>query len=133
MRVKLPWITPEIHLIKLDGAPADMDLASLPDEELEKMAASPVFYQASEGFVTREIAGEVLAIPVGMQTQSLNGMVTFSEAGAFLWKLLEKRRTREDLIVHLAKEYDQRMEQVSQDVDEFLERALKRGLVVECK
>lgn len=131
--MKQPWITPEVHFIKLDAAPADVDLASLPDEELEKMVAPPACYQVSEGFVTREIAGEVLAIPVGAQAQRLNGMVTFSEAGAFLWKLLEKRRTREDLMIRLAKEYDQQIEQVIQDVDEFLNRALKRGLIVECK
>ena len=97
------------------------------------MAAQSVCYQASEGFVTREIAGEMLVIPVGMQTQKLNGMVTFSEAGAFLWKLLEQRRTRDDLIIQLAKEYDQQIEQVTQDVDDFLERALQWGLLVECK
>lgn len=113
--------------------PAGTDLASLPEEELARLLTRSVCYQASEGFVTREIAGEVLAIPVGMQTQRLNGMITFSEAGAFLWKLLEKRRTREDLIVMLAKEYDQQIDLVTRDVDEFLERALKRGLVVECK
>lgn len=122
-----------MHLVRLTKVPAGTNLASLPEEELAKLVVRPVCYQVSEGFVTREIAGEVLAIPVGMQTQKLNGMVTFSEAGAFLWKLLEQRRTRDDLIIQLAKEYDQQIEHVTQDVDEFLERALKRGLIVEYK
>lgn len=119
-----------MHRVRRTEVPAGTDLASLTDEELAQLVKS-VSYQASEGFVTREIAGEVLAVPVGMQTQKLNGMVTFSEAGAFLWKLLEKRRTRDDLIIQIAKEYDQQIEYVTQDVDEFLERALKQGLITE--
>ncbi len=90
-----------------------------------------VSYQASEGFVTQEIAGEVLAVPVGVQMQKLNGKVMFSEAGSILWKLLEKRRTRDDLIIQFSKEYDQQIEYVTQDVDEFLDRALKQGLIIE--
>lgn len=110
--------------------PAGTSLASLTDEELAKLVKS-VSYQASERFVAQEITGEVLAVPVGMQMQKLNGMVKFSEAGSILWKLLEKRRTRDDLIIQFSKEYDQQIEYVTQDVDEFLERALKQGLIVE--
>lgn len=86
-------------------------------------------YIASGGFVTREIAGEVLAVPVGEMTRKLNGMITFSESGAFLWKLLSEKRTHAQLVQALAEEYGQKPEDVSADVDAFLEHALKRGMV----
>ena len=41
-------------------------------------AESEACYRANPGFVTREVVGEVIAVPVGEQTKRLNGMVTFS-------------------------------------------------------
>lgn len=89
------------------------------------------YYRASDKFVTREIAGEVLVVPVGEQTAKLNGMIMFSEAGAFLWKLLLKKCTRSELQLGLAEEYGRTSAEVEADVDEFLEMAMKRELIVE--
>lgn len=89
-----------------------------------------VVYQANKGFVTREIAGELLVVPVGEQTRKLNGMITFSESGAFLWKLLQERRTKEELVAALANAYEQEPKNVEADVDEFLRKALSRELIV---
>lgn len=131
--MKKAWVSPQVHITRVPPQAEGVDLAALDDAELEKLMKPRVCYQASEGFVTREIAGELLAVPVGTQVQSLNGMITFSEGGAFLWKLLSKPRTRDDLIILFAKEYEQQIEHVVTDVDEFIDRGLKRGLVVECK
>lgn len=89
------------------------------------------YYRASDKFVTREIAGEVLVVPVGEQTAKLNGMIMFSEAGAFLWKLLVKKSNRRELLLRLAEEYGKSSQEVEADVDEFLEKALKSELIVE--
>lgn len=86
-------------------------------------------YIASGGFVTREIAGEVLAVPVGEMTRKLNGMITFSESGAFLWRLLAERKTQAQLVQALAEEYGQKPEDVSADVDAFLDHAVSRGMI----
>ena len=87
-------------------------------------------YRPSPGFVTREIAGEILLVPVGEQTRNLNGMVTFTETGAFLWKHLNGERDAEDLAGLLADECGENMETVLPDVVEFLNRAVEKGLVV---
>ena len=90
-----------------------------------------VRYTAAEGFVTREIAGEVLVVPVGEQTRTLNGLVTFSEAGAFLWKRLAAQGgTQVELTELLAAEYGKQPDEVRADVEQFLNEALSRGLIV---
>ena len=88
-------------------------------------------FQANSQFVTREVAGELLVVPVGEMTRKLNGMITFSESGAFLWRLLQKRRTKIELVAALANEYEQEPQNVEADVDEFLSKALKREMIVQ--
>ena len=88
-------------------------------------------YVASEGFVTREIAGEVLAVPVGAMTQKLNGMITFSPSGALLWKMLQEPCTEEALTAALAAQYGKAPCEVEEDVRAFVAGALARGLVAQ--
>lgn len=92
-----------------------------------------VYYQANRDFVTRLIVGETILVPVGEQAQRLNGMITFNEAGAFLWEKLSKQRTKADLVYLLASNFDQNEEDVKADVSEFLEKAEERGFVIRCK
>ncbi len=90
---------------------------------------NPTRYVAAEGFVARVIAGEMLLVPVGEQTQRLNGMITFNETGAFLYSLLAQPRTRESLVLHLADASGVKAEDVQEDVDTYLQAALARGFV----
>ncbi|MBQ8617295.1 MAG: PqqD family protein [Clostridia bacterium] len=130
--MKQPWATPEIHLTESPGGMKGRDLAALSDEELAALLQKPVCYRISGGFVTREIAGEVLAVPVGEMTRKLNGMITFSDSGALLWKWLEKPQTRRDLALHLATTYGKEIHEVESDVNEFVDKALARGMIQEC-
>lgn len=88
-------------------------------------------YLPNPGFVMREIAGEVLLVPVGEQTRVLNGMVTFTETGAFLWKHLDGQRGAQELAVLLADECGEDVETVLPDVEVFLQKAFERGLLIE--
>lgn len=49
-------------------------------------------------FVLRKVAGENILVPVGNTALTFNGLVTLNESGAFLWKHMEKNRTREELV-----------------------------------
>lgn len=86
-------------------------------------------YTPSSGFVMRQIAGEILLIPVGEQTKKLNGMVTFSETGAFIWNHLDGKNTAADVAWLLADECGEDIARVQPDVMDFLDRAFKRGLL----
>lgn len=87
-------------------------------------------YRPNPGFVMREIAGEVLLVPVGEQTRVLNGMVTFTETGAFLWKHLDGKKDANELAEMLAKECGEDKNTVLPDVEDFLQKAFEQGLLM---
>ena len=50
-----------------------------------------------DGFVTRKIGDRIIAIPVGSNSQSFNGMITLNETGLFIWNCLIKDTTVEEI------------------------------------
>lgn len=87
---------------------------------------------ANPDFMSREIAGEFILVPVGKATQSFNGLVSFNETAIFLWNMLEHKKTRKELYECLAKEYELTEEESKNDVDEFLEAAIKEHIILQC-
>lgn len=73
-------------------------------------------------FVTREVAGEYLLIPVGKTTLDLNGMMTLNEVGAFLWEKLPDAENEAALVDAVLDEYEAERPEVEQDVSEFLSK-----------
>lgn len=86
-------------------------------------------YQANPDYLYRALAGEHILVPTGPAARQFNGLVTLNETGAFLWRLLERRRTRDELVAALAREYEATEVQVGGDVDGFLALAARRGLI----
>lgn len=86
-------------------------------------------YLPSSGFVMREIAGEALLVPVGEQTKVLNGMVTLSQTGAFLWKSMDGKRDVKTLAGLLADECDVSADEILDDVIAFVSKAEENGLI----
>lgn len=57
-----------------------------------------------DGFVLQEVAGETVVLPVGMDLDA-NMMITLNSTARFLWELLEKETTKEELVDALLGEY----------------------------
>lgn len=133
--MKKVYHSPEMHQVNLFPN-HEVNLAEVSDEELLQVLKSngyfenKVCYQANNDYITRNIGEEVLLIPTGKQAQQLNGFISFSETGKFLWEQLSKRRTKADLIYLLACECSVDEDAVKSDVEEFLEKAVTRGLVI---
>lgn len=83
-------------------------------------------YRASGKYFLREIAGETLLVSVA--EDCINGMVTFNETGAFLWRRLEEGCTPEGLVSALQKEYDVPEAVAKADVARFIENAVRCGM-----
>lgn len=81
-----------------------------------------------EGFILREVAGEIIVIPSGTELD-LNMMITLNETGAFLWKCLERGTERADLIAALRKEYEVDESTAVQAVDSFVEKLKTNGFL----
>lgn len=72
------------------------------------------------GFMLREIAGQWVVIPIGARVVEFNNIMTLSESGAFLWRLLEQEITEEEMIAAMLKEYDADEQRIRQDINKFL-------------
>ena len=74
-----------------------------------------------DGFLLREIAGEIVVLPTG-DDLDLNMMITLNETGKFLWERLASGAEIEDLVTAKLKEYDSDEAGARMHVTEFLEK-----------
>lgn len=137
--MKKKYQSPELHVVDIFTEKSMSELALMSDEDLlQELMASGYFenkvcYQAAEQFVSRNISGETVIVPVGEQAQKLNGFATFTETGQFLWRILsEKKCTKADLVFALAREYHRPEAEVREDVDYYLEKMMKNGFIIQC-
>jgi len=86
-------------------------------------------YQANQGFIKREIAGEVLLVPVGSATREFNGMVVLNETAAYLWDLLSQPQSEAELLEQLLAEFSATREEAAADLTEFLQQAAAAGVL----
>ena len=82
-------------------------------------------------FVLRNIADENIAIPIGEGSDRLNGVITLSESGAFLWEKLQAEQTEETLLTALTDEYDVDTETAQKDIRAFLGKLRELGCLEE--
>ena len=81
-----------------------------------------------EGFVLREVAGDIVVIPSG-DTLDLNMMITLNDTGRFLWEHLEKGAEKADLVQALTQEYDVSTENAEAHIDVFVAKLNENGLL----
>ncbi|WP_426350911.1 PqqD family protein [Alloiococcus sp. CFN-8] len=90
-------------------------------------------YKAKDGFVAREIAGEMLLIPIGTRTQEFNGIVRLNETGVVLWKSISEPRLMEDLVTVIADNFECSTLDIEDDVESFIKTGVHNGLIEELK
>lgn len=82
-------------------------------------------------FILREIAGEYVIIPTGKTALEYNGLITVNEIGVKLWNMLQKDVSFEDLVAGILDEYDVKEEIAREDIQEFLDKLVKGGILIE--
>ena len=82
-------------------------------------------------FVLQNIGGENLLVPIGAQVMDLNGLVTLNETAVYVWELLEKERTADELAASVAEQFGVDLETAQKDVQVFLEEIKEMGLLEE--
>ena len=73
-----------------------------------------------EGFILKTIAGSTVAVPSGENLVNLQLMLTLNESGTFLWHVLEKGCSEEELVEAMMAEYDIDAETARADANEFI-------------
>lgn len=79
--------------------------------------------------IKREIAGDVILVPVGKTALENNGLFMLNEVGGFLWDQLEEAEDRDDLVRKLLEAYDVQESTAKEDVDAFLKKLYKMGIL----
>lgn len=79
----------------------------------------------------REIAGEIVAIPMGSSAGDFSGILGLNEVGQFLIERLAKEQTEDSLVAAVLAEYEVDEDTARVDVREVLENLRKAGLLTE--
>ncbi len=81
------------------------------------------------GFILRRVADQWVVVPIGERVVEVNGILTLSESGAFLWKFLETGATEEELVSKILGEYSVDEDTARKDVSAFIETVQTKGLI----
>lgn len=84
--------------------------------------------KVKSGFMLREIASQWVIIPLGSRVVEFNGIMTLSESGAILWKLLEHGADTDELVSAILTEYDVDETIARKDVGAFLDTIIRNNL-----
>lgn len=82
-----------------------------------------------DGYLLREVAGSFIVVPIGEGAIDFSGVISLNEVGAFLWHVLEKDSTDEELLQAILNEYDIDSETAKNDIAEFVEKLKGADLI----
>lgn len=81
-----------------------------------------------DGFVLQDVAGETVVLPAGNELD-MNMMITLNDSARFLWELLEKEITKEELVEALLSEYGIDRGTAQRCVDDFTNELAKNDFL----
>ena len=84
-----------------------------------------------EGFMLKKILDDHIVVPTGNNIVDFAVAVSLNETGAFLWHQLEQEKTVDELSQALADEYEVSVQEVAQDVAEFVEMLKTHSFLAE--
>lgn len=74
------------------------------------------------GFFLQQVGNEYMAVAVGEIAEQFSGIIRINAAGEFLWRMLEKGATEDELIAAMMARYDDLDESTARaDLAEFLD------------
>lgn len=72
-------------------------------------------------YILRKIGNETAAVPVSETVLTSNVLILLNGSGSYLWTLLEKGGTEDELAASFCEEYDTDIETAKNDIREFTE------------
>ncbi len=79
--------------------------------------------------IKREIAGDVILVPVGRTVLESNGLFVLNELGAFLWDRLPQAEHEQELLQQVLAEYEVDEVTARADIAEFLAQLHKLDIL----
>jgi hypothetical protein len=82
-----------------------------------------------KGCLLREIGKIYMIIPIEENRIPLKKILSTNETGAYLWNLLEKETTKEEMLEAMQSEYSIDRETAEDDLMEFLKKVQTAGML----
>ncbi len=79
--------------------------------------------------IMREIAGDIILVPVGKTVLENNGLFLLNEVSGDIWKLIVEGKDREEIITAMIDMYDADPEQIRADTEEFLDLLIQKDIL----
>ncbi|MFW6123636.1 MAG: pyrroloquinoline quinone biosynthesis peptide chaperone PqqD [Acidobacteriota bacterium] len=88
-------------------------------------------YVPSKDIVARNIEGELILVPLSSGLGDLEDeLFTLNDTGKAIWKILDGKKSVDDIISELSSQYKAETEEIEQDVTGLLNELLKRNIIV---
>jgi len=88
-------------------------------------------YAPSKDIVARNIEGELIIVPLTSGIGDLEDeLFTLNDTGKAIWKNLDGKKTVDDIVAALSKEYKSEPGEIKKDVIGLLEELVKRNIIV---
>lgn len=85
--------------------------------------------KTKKGFMLRCVANKNIVVPIGQASVDFNGIINLNDTGVFLWNILLKGCTYDELLNALLSEYDVAEDIARRDIDAFLEIARNADII----
>lgn len=94
------------------------------------MSYTLTYLERRTGFVTRKVGDAYMVVPTGTRMKEYKGMITVNETGAFLFDQVKERRSAQELVDALKKEYEIDDETAFEAVSAFVDQCSFANLLV---
>lgn len=88
-------------------------------------------YRKSEDVIARQIAGEMLLVPIRGDLAGMQRIFALDEVGECIWQQLDAQPSLHTIRDAVLANFDVPEEQAEADIQEFIAELLEAGLVVE--
>ena len=80
-------------------------------------------------FVSRQVSGETIVLPVKSGVASTECVFTLNEVGSLIWSLIDGVRAAEDIALEVSRQFEVTPDEARADVSAFLADLVEAGLV----
>ncbi len=82
------------------------------------------------GFVLREVAGQIMVIATGEASKDFHGMIKLNATGKVIWLALQEGLSEHAIAERLQEQFDVDFEKALQDTQTFLKQMEEMGFLV---
>jgi hypothetical protein len=86
-------------------------------------------YTKKNDFVTRDIGGETIIVPIRDHVGDLESIYSLNEVGTLIWQLIDGQKTVNRIVEEMCMAYDVNPEEAKKDTLEFVKSLEKAGLI----